>query len=172
MNDQEAQEQVRAIEHLWKVDFGEDGRRIWRESLVKLDATKTAIAVQRLHETVRYRPTVSDVREVVRKLERDDLSARPKVEQQATSSRGVPLWVKRWIASRYLFHRFGKEQDMRPFPEQEGYIDPTVAKMPADAWVEEAAHVTDKDVIEGMLGAARAEDEHRRKEKSNDEASG
>ena len=28
----------------------------------------------------------------------------------------IPLWVRRWTCARYLFERFGKDQDLRWFP--------------------------------------------------------
>ncbi len=59
----------------------------------------------------------------------------------------IPHWVRRWIAARYLYARFGKDQDLRAFREQGGEVDPrTTDWMPDGEWDEEAEHVTDKDV--------------------------
>lgn len=77
--------------------------------------------------------------------------------------REVPFWVKRLIAARYLYRRFGKSRDMRPFGEQvaglrelrsyhggadkSGYTIPTQKElMPESEWVEEAKRVSDEDV--------------------------
>jgi hypothetical protein len=58
----------------------------------------------------------------------------------------IPFWVKRFIASRFLYARFGKERDLRPFKEQQPYVDPSGEFMPDDAWIGEAHRVSDRDV--------------------------
>lgn len=65
----------------------------------------------------------------------------------------IPLWIRRWAAARFLYMRFGRDQDMRPFPEQREFVNPLTKEwMPEDEWVKEAEKVTDRDV----WGAIRA----------------
>jgi hypothetical protein len=41
---------------------------------------------------------------------------------------------------------------MRRFPEQQGWANPDLPLMPADAWLEEAEHVTDDRVWNTLRG--------------------
>ena len=69
-------------------------------------------------------------------------------ERQTRGVREIPFWVRRWIAARFLFARWGKERDMRAFPEQEIIVGPPslVEQVPAGEWNEEAEQVSDKEV--------------------------
>lgn len=58
----------------------------------------------------------------------------------------IPFWVKCFIAARFLYARFGKERDLRPFREQQPYVDPTAEFMPEGEWAIEAERVSDRDV--------------------------
>ena len=78
-------------------------------------------------------------------------SGEQRYQEEVRQTRGVreiPFWVRRWIAARFLFARFGRERDWRAFPEQEIIVGPPslVEQMPADEWNEEAEKVSDKEV--------------------------
>jgi hypothetical protein len=61
--------------------------------------------------------------------------------------RKIPDWVRRWVAARFLYARFGRSQDLRFFPEQKDFIDATqMERMPDSEWIEEAAKISDEDV--------------------------
>lgn len=114
--------------------------------LMKYDAATLTRSVAAAQQKLMYRPSVAELREFY-DLERAKTraSAERPVEPRARIEK-VPLWVRRWVAARYLYARFGKAQDMRRFPEQQDKYSPDMKMMPADAWLEEAEHVTDKQV--------------------------
>lgn len=74
-------------------------------------------------------------------------------------SREVPFWVKRWIAARFLYARFEKDQDFRVFPEEEpqltAYERKDIQWMPDDEWVDEGQKVSDREVW-GTLAVPRS----------------
>lgn len=67
-------------------------------------------------------------------------------EHRSSGVREIPFWVRRWIAARFLFFRFGKERDLRSFREQEIIVGPVPEFMPDGEWSEEAEQVSDKEV--------------------------
>jgi hypothetical protein len=107
-------------------------------------AVKSVAAAQ---QQLMYRPSVAELR-VFYDIERAKIrAAEDKPERQWPQKREtVPLWVRRWVAARYLYAMFGKEQDLRPFREQGDWATQDGERMPADAWLEEAEHVTDDRV--------------------------
>jgi hypothetical protein len=75
--------------------------------------------------------------------------AMPKRTEEGGGKKTIPFWVKRWIAARFLFTRWGRDQDLRPFTEQKDRLTSLAGEiewMPEDEWVEEANHVSDDDV--------------------------
>lgn len=76
-----------------------------------------------------------------------------RIEEPLPKRYEIPHWVKRFIAARFLYARFGRDQDLRPFREQERYLDSATADwMPEGEWEEKAEHVSDRQVW-GALGA-------------------
>jgi len=104
-------------------------------------------AVAAAQQKLQYRPSVADLREFY-DLERAKIRAKTENEsvRWPTRRETVPLWVRRWVAARYLYARFGKDQDMRRFPQQQDQYSPDCELMPNEAWLEEADHVSDKHV--------------------------
>jgi len=45
-----------------------------------------------------------------------------------------------------LYAQFGREQDMRRFPEQQDRHSPDMEMMPPTEWLDEAEHVTEAQV--------------------------
>lgn len=114
--------------------------------LQRYDAETCVRALASAQQKLMYRPSVAELREFY-DLERAKTRAREDtVTPPPVRKEKVPLWVRRWVAARYLHSRFGKDQDMRAFPEQRDFANPYVDMMPADAWLDEAQHVTDKQV--------------------------
>ncbi len=120
----------------------------YANGLQRYDAEYCTKAVAAAQQKLMYRPSVAELREFY-DIERAKAraSAEAPERQWAAKRETVPLWVRRWVAARYLHAMFGKDQDMRPFPEQGQWasIDDTNL-MPPDAWLEEAEHVTDDRV--------------------------
>ena len=118
MNDREAQQLVRSIEEHWRTDFGDDGRRIWRDAMRYHDSVTASVAVQKLSETESYPPRVVDVREMIKKLEADERVNTPALPEPPPGP--VPEWVLVWRWARY-------ERDPQvntAFPQQHPFHQP------------------------------------------------
>lgn len=144
MTDREAQELVRAIEHLWQYDMGADGRNTWAEALTPMNSLHASEAVLRLSQRQKDKPTLADVRNMIAKVVRDhehpnNTGLPPAVE--------VPLWVRRWACARYLYAKFDRPKDTRRLREQGEWVSPLVPLMPDDEWEAEALTITDWDVL-------------------------
>ncbi len=131
------------------------GGREWTSE--EMDAYATGImwmapepavaAVAAALQRVQYRPSVAELREFYDIERAKTRAATEKPERQWPQKREtVPLWVRRWVAARYLYRSFGKDQDMRRFPQQQMQHSPDFEMMPADAWLDEAEHVTEDRV--------------------------
>jgi hypothetical protein len=109
---------------------------LYARSIQDMDAELTTHAVLKAVKDSQYRPTVAELRERVR-AERKLLA--PQVDPiEPSVGKPLQMWVRRWICARMLYERFGKERDLRGFPEQASFRDLTLEKMPEGAWVEEA----------------------------------
>lgn len=118
MDEREAQELVRSVEAAWRIDFGQDGRRIWREAMMRYDSVIASIAVVKLAERQRERPTVADVRHMILKLEADQRADEPALPEPEPEN--IPTWVFVWRWARYV--RDPRED--RPFPQQHPHHQP------------------------------------------------
>lgn len=123
-------------------DWTKEEIDVYARSIQDMDAALTTSAVARAAKEIKYRPSIAELREYVR-AERNRLApaVRP-IEPQATP---MPLWVKRWICARMLFADFGRQRDMRRFPEQGDYGDLTMEVMPEQEWLEEANSLDEAD---------------------------
>jgi hypothetical protein len=126
--------------------WGEDEMTAYATGLMKYDAATLTRSVAAAQQKLMYRPSVAELREFYDLERAKTRASAERPEQPRARVEKVPLWVRRWCAARYLYARFGKEQDMRRFPEQQDKYSPDMEMMPADAWLEEAEHVTDKQV--------------------------
>lgn len=129
-----------------KTLWGADEMHAYAAGLQRYDAAAMTRAVAAAQQKLMYRPSVAELREFY-DIERAKARAQAdKPAEPIVRREKVPLWVRRWVAARYLHSRFGKDQDMRRFPEQQDWGNPYEDMMPADAWLEEADHVTDSQV--------------------------
>lgn len=147
MTDEDAVAVMKMINGHWGLNMDEPTRKLWMAALIDEDAQSSVAVVAHLAQKMHYAPKISDFKEVMRLLhppqEPPPLMPQPKLKREEK----IPLWIRRWIAARYLYRRFGREQDMRPFPEQAGHVDPLTSEwMPDEEWVAEAERVTDADV--------------------------
>lgn len=105
----------------------------------------------------RFFPSWAEFKEIYRAQER---LKEPTGEQRLdlppiARGKQIPTWVRRWIAARFLYARFGKDRDTRIFPEQDQYGSVANAEyMPPDAWVEEAAQIADTEVWAAISSAS------------------
>jgi hypothetical protein len=94
------------------------------------------------------------------KLERK--LAEPDAPREVFPKKEMPTWVKRWVCARFLYARFGRERDERPFREQEQFCGPTREYMPPIEWAEEAKAVSSReawDAIGSVTGLRAVPDE-------------
>lgn len=126
---------------------------LWIDEIEKIEdaAMATQAAVALFTETTDV-PTPVDYRAALKKLEADARMKTPTLAEREFV-REIPTWVKRWVVARAA-------NDMRVFPEQKPgydalqtqepghrtYVWPDQEPMPADAWLEEAEHVTEERV--------------------------
>lgn len=82
---------------------------------------------------------------VATKVRGTNLAAEPDLGPLPDRNK-IPFWVRRWVAARFLYDRFGRPRDLRIFPEQADYSDPLAEQMPETEWMKEAAHISEKDV--------------------------
>jgi len=124
----------------------------YANSLMKYDAATCTLAVAAAQQKLMYRPSVAELREFY-DLEKAKHRARAEAPTDRYPKKDkVPHWVRRWVAARYLYAMFGREQDMRRFPEQQDRYSPDMELMPADQWLEEAEHVTEDRVWKTLGG--------------------
>lgn len=92
-----------------------DRMGLYVEAIMPLDAAQTTRALLRAQQTLRYRPSVAELREFVhieqRLAEPDDPSPR-RPEERSTKR---PFWTVRWGRAR-------ASNDWRHFPEQCEYV--------------------------------------------------
>ncbi len=118
----------------------------YAQGLMRYDAATCVAAVAAAQQKLMYRPSVAELREFYDLERAKTRAAAEKPVEPYVKKDKVPLWVRRWVAARYLYARFGKERDDRRFPEQQDWANPDLELMPADAWLDEAEHVTEKQV--------------------------
>lgn len=118
MTEREAQEIVRMVESTWRIDFGQDGRKLWKRMLYDYDAALAVDAAALLSQRQRERPTVADLRAMIQKLRTDRA---PKGLPETTGKKGMPEWVSIWDWCRN--HR--EPRYLLPFPQQEPHVDST-----------------------------------------------
>jgi hypothetical protein len=104
---------------------------VYARLIQDMDAELTMSALTKAAKEIAYRPAISELRERVR-VEKRRLA--PTVAPPATKATPLPHWVKRWICARMLYKQFGKDQDLRRFPEQGDWGDLTMEVMPEGAW--------------------------------------
>lgn len=122
-------------------DWTKEEIDVYARLIQDMDAEITTHALIALAKEVQYRPSVAELREKVRAEKRKLASTvAPPVRQPVE----IPFWVKRWLVARMLYGQFGKERDLRRFPEQQDFGDLTQETMPEGAWVAEAESITDQ----------------------------
>lgn len=120
-------------------------------ALLPYEADIATQALALAHKNIGYRPSFSDFLGFYRAA-RADAQSRQHTPPPAPTVSNVklPLWVKRWIAARLYYQRFGRDQDMRRFPEEGDLGDPSVPLMPPDEWVAEANTIGDEDAMRAV----------------------
>lgn len=115
MTEREAGELVRAVEHLWRFEMDSGARAIWIQSIQQMESTHVSEAVLRLSERQRERPTLADIRNMIRHIvanhaARDVRPALPRGTEE------IPTWVQVWAWARWA------KGDQRAFPQQSDHV--------------------------------------------------
>lgn len=124
----------------------------YARGLERLDAGLAVQAVAVAQQHLTRRPSVAELKDFYDIERAKHRASIENTEKWPTKRDTVPLWVRRWVAARYLYRQFGHGQDMRRFPEQGDWGNPYTDLMPPDAWQTEAEHVTDDRVWATLKG--------------------
>lgn len=148
MNHDEALTVTQMVVTTWPQtkEWGVDEISAYAAGLQKYDAATCTRAVAAAQQKLMYRPSVAELREFYDLERAKTRAAAERPAEPRVKKDKMPLWVRRWFAARYLYAQFGREQDMRRFPEQQDRYSPDMEMMPADAWLDEAEHVTEDRV--------------------------
>jgi hypothetical protein len=97
-------------------------------------------AILRGVKTWKFAPSYADLHEMIKAEKRLD---EPDEQRPAPVKfdRTMPNWVRRYVCARFLFSRFGRDQDMRPFPEMRVGFETGEELMPDGEWEAEAATI-------------------------------
>jgi len=134
-----------------KPDWTDGQTEAYVNALVPYDADHMTNAVALAHRELQFRPPFSELYQYYRAAKAQAASRQDTPPSTASGKRNtLPLWVKRWVCARYLYARFGRERDMRVFPEQRDWSNPEDPLMPPDEWVEEAQKITDRDAVKAV----------------------
>ena len=152
---------VAMIVHGWPGAAWETERmESYVNDLLPLDAALTTHALARARNTLKYRPSIAELKEfyaIERRKQAMQETERIKAQLDEVPNK-LPIqdWVKRWLVARFLV----APPDMRPLPEQHPYSEgrlPTgeTEWMPPDLYAEEAARVSDAQVWATMNRGAK-----------------
>lgn len=134
-----------------KPDWTDGQTEAYVNALVPYDPELMTAAVALAHKELQFRPPFSELYQYYRAAKADVASRQDPPPTTASGNRNtLPLWVKRWVCARYLYARFGRERDMRTFPEQRDWAGPEGALMPPGEWVEEAQRISDRDAARAV----------------------
>lgn len=157
MTDDQANEVVMLIRAATGGQVDDEKVGFFTAALLHLDY-ETAISTATTGTVIwRFFPSWAEFKEIYRtqaKLREPVGEQRTQVVEPAPQierGRKIPYWVKRWVAARFLYARFGKQQDLRWFSEQKDYSDPSRERMPDSEWIDEAEKISDEDVWKAVL---------------------
>jgi hypothetical protein len=103
------------VESTWRVDFGPEGRKMWKRMLYDHDPVIATDAVAQLSQRQRERPTVADLRGMIQKIVRDRMP--PGLPEP--KGKAAPEWAWVWSWCRF----FRQPRFLIPFPQQEPHVD-------------------------------------------------
>ena len=133
-----------------KPDWTDGQTEAYVNALVPYDADHMTSAVALAHKELQFRPPFSELYQYYRAAKADAASRQGPPRYTPERANRLPLWVKRWVCARFLYAKFGRERDMRTFPEQREWSGPEERLMPAEEWVEEANKITDRDAVKAV----------------------
>lgn len=138
-----------------KPDWDDDHAAVFVSGLMPYDPELATNAIAMAHTRINFRPSFAEFLEFYRLAKAEAQSRQAETPRKPSGKvNKLPPWVKRWIVSRMLYVKFGKDQDLRRFREQDIWADPDVPLMPDDAWVKEAAAIGDKEAMRAIQGNA------------------
>lgn len=138
----------------WRIkNWEKDEIDAFARMIQDLDAEiATSTVIQATKELI-HPPRIAEFREYYRAEKR---RLAPELPPVVDEGQPLPFWIKRWICARQLYARFGKERDMRRFPEQGDYGDLTQETMPEGAWIEEANSIGEGELHKAFANMFRS----------------
>ena len=113
------------IESTWQCDYGQDGRRLWKQMLHDHDPDLAVHAIARLSKTQRFKPMIADLAQLLKHLQEDARSKVPGIPEQKFGKE-PPEWVWVWGWCRNM----RAPRNYLPFPQQLGFVDETQMMSP------------------------------------------
>lgn len=154
MTRDESLELVGMILSHWRItNWSKEEIDVYARLIQDMDVELTTHCVIKAAKETPYPPKVSELRERVR-VEKKRLA--PTVIVEDSKPTPLPTWVKRWICARLLYDKFGKTRDLRRFPEQGDYGDPTQEVMPEGVWQAEAETLSDEHFAKSFKAILRS----------------
>lgn len=130
-------EQLVALIHAGFPNMTAEQRALYQRKLEPEDADLATKAILRGMNVWKYPPSWADLRELILAEKRGVPEAKETYRVSV-----MPMFVRRFVCARFLYTRFDREKDLRPFLEQFPMGPPPgIDLMPEDEWVEEAATV-------------------------------
>jgi hypothetical protein len=153
---------VAMIVHGWPgAPWEQERMESYVQDLMPLDAEITTHALARARNTLKYRPSIAELKEFIQLVRRERAAAKPpQPVDEVQFAKAIPAFVRRWVVARFLV----SPPDMRPFPEQHPFSGGTLPVgadewMPEEAYVEEAKRVTDQQVWAAVKGSRATDDD-------------
>lgn len=160
MDEQQAQESVRAVEQMWDFELGASARQLWRNAMMPYDSVTVAGAILKIHDGSRERPRLNDFKHAVEEMTAEKETAM-RAHPVARTVVDEPLeWTHVWSWLRFT------EGDFRAMPQQDymGIVSGTSLEEMSMKEYEEvrrkwlaagAPKVKLSQVISGLAAAAR-----------------
>lgn len=123
-------------------------------ALLPYDAEVATQALATAHRSIDFRPSFAEFFAFYRSAKADAASRQHPPPQESGKKNTLPPWVKEWVCARFLYARFGRDQDMRRFTQQQDWADPDTSLMPPGEWAKEAAAITNRDALRAVQGAS------------------
>lgn len=113
MDEQQAQESVRAVEQMWDFELGASARKLWHNAMLPYDSVTVAGAILKLHEGSHDRPRLNEFKQAVEEMSADKEKSLRSHPVARTAVMEPLEWVQVWFHMRFTL------RDFRALPQQD-----------------------------------------------------